>query len=305
MVKFTPFVMSEIAKYLKRQAVDTFKLGLEIIEISLFFVILFICSMFEFLFHDTFSVVYIVLDTFVLFLPLFLIARNIRYFNELYKYFTQHPVRSSGFAFLLILILPLIISSLLAEGSERHTMVRNGLLAFSTFSLIFNAVLDTMVFQIKIIRSAIVDVILEKRATEKKDILVIITTYSNIILIFTLLYLLMQALSDGGAFKSIMVPRTDVSASLYLALIDCFYYSVITISTLGYGDIYPTAWYSKLIVIVEVVTGLSLLTFSLGIILSGRNPEDPRVGKLFAILTKVTQAGKANPRRKPGRRHKP
>jgi hypothetical protein len=38
-----------------------------------------------------------------------------------------------------------------------------------------------------------------------------------------------------------------------------FYYSVVTLTTLGFGDIVPTIWYSKLIVMTQVIVGYVLL----------------------------------------------
>ncbi len=44
---------------------------------------------------------------------------------------------------------------------------------------------------------------------------------------------------------------------------DCIYFSVITIATLGYGDISPNLWYVKLASIVEVICGFAIFVFAI------------------------------------------
>jgi hypothetical protein len=52
--------------------------------------------------------------------------------------------------------------------------------------------------------------------------------------------------------------------NVFLSVVDCLHFSVITLSTVGYGDIYPTAWYSKLIVDVEILLGLGINILTIG-----------------------------------------
>ncbi len=56
--------------------------------------------------------------------------------------------------------------------------------------------------------------------------------------------------------------------------IDYFYFSVVTATTLGYGDIVPSGWLIKLISIIEVTFGVVFLTAILTVILAFRHPED-------------------------------
>ena len=49
---------------------------------------------------------------------------------------------------------------------------------------------------------------------------------------------------------------------------DFMYFSVITLATVGYGDIHPTSWGMRLVVSLEVLTGLILIGVALGLLLS-------------------------------------
>jgi Ion channel len=47
-------------------------------------------------------------------------------------------------------------------------------------------------------------------------------------------------------------------ARIGLAYMDCFHYSVVTGSTVGFGDIHPTRWYTKLLTDVQILLSLGL-----------------------------------------------
>ncbi|WP_219079322.1 potassium channel family protein [Vibrio parahaemolyticus] len=49
---------------------------------------------------------------------------------------------------------------------------------------------------------------------------------------------------------------------------DSIYFSIVTITTLGYGDILPVHWLSKILVIVEVLMGVMFLAVMIGLIIS-------------------------------------
>jgi hypothetical protein len=50
----------------------------------------------------------------------------------------------------------------------------------------------------------------------------------------------------------------------FLSIIDCLHFSIATLSTVGFGDMYPTTWYSKLAVDVEILMGLGLTVLTVG-----------------------------------------
>lgn len=51
---------------------------------------------------------------------------------------------------------------------------------------------------------------------------------------------------------------------------NCLHFSTVTIATLGYGDIIPTKWYSKLAADLEVLMGIVFVSLSLGRVLASR-----------------------------------
>lgn len=49
-----------------------------------------------------------------------------------------------------------------------------------------------------------------------------------------------------------------------LIYFDSLYYSIITLSTVGFGDIAPLMWYSKIAVSLEVIIGQFFLLLTIG-----------------------------------------
>ena len=50
----------------------------------------------------------------------------------------------------------------------------------------------------------------------------------------------------------------------FLSYVDCFHYSCVSITTLGYGDMLPTKWYTKLLTDIEVILGMGVAIVGLG-----------------------------------------
>lgn len=53
-------------------------------------------------------------------------------------------------------------------------------------------------------------------------------------------------------------------SNVLLAFVDCLHFSVASLSTVGYGDIYPTVWYAKLAVDVQILMGLGITVLAVG-----------------------------------------
>jgi hypothetical protein len=66
--------------------------------------------------------------------------------------------------------------------------------------------------------------------------------------------------------------RPEARLSLIL---DCLHLSIITMTTVGYGDISPALWYSKLAVDIQALTGIMLFVVALGLLLSDKTVNYP------------------------------
>jgi len=93
-------------------------------------------------------------------------------------------------------------------------------------------------------------------------------TYLFTCVSFAIIYLILNDNID----HSFAIPSSETYFSLPIAL----YFSLITITTTGYGDIYPTADLSRLVVGCEIFTGL-LYQFS-----------------IFSLLTTFIASSKSN-----------
>ena len=80
------------------------------------------------------------------------------------------------------------------------------------------------------------------------------------------------ALARQRSFKDVAVFRPG---ALWAVLWDCQHLSVITITTVGYGNISPNAWYAKAATNLEALTGTALLVVALALLL-GSHPKPPK-----------------------------
>jgi len=78
---------------------------------------------------------------------------------------------------------------------------------------------------------------------------------------------LILVLAFGASYYAMSVAN-PTSFSRQLSILDSIYFSVITIATVGYGDIAPVAGHAKILTIFEVLLGLLYILFIVGIFLS-------------------------------------
>lgn len=108
----------------------------------------------------------------------------------------------------------------------------------------------------------------------REELLVsLIAVYIQVTVIFANIYFLTQAISidTNAALPAIkmsdelrLINRADNPMLFGIILyVDSLYYSFITITTLGYGDITPENWYTKMLSVLHVTSGIYLIGISL------------------------------------------
>ena len=122
---------------------------------------------------------------------------------------------------------------------------------------------------------------------QKHIIVRIVQLFIAIVFSFSVGYYYLQLFSNNSAFTGmnriespnpILEPLEEMDYLEHLllvppanTLVDCVYYSVVTITTLGYGDIRPSTNLAKIISIVEVLAGLIIVVLALGSVVGNRS----------------------------------
>jgi hypothetical protein len=120
--------------------------------------------------------------------------------------------------------------------------------------------------------------------SQKELLTIIITAYFSIIILFGAVYYSMALAGDydnlsysvdrafNGMDQSLFaLENKEITFQLEnraLVALDSLYLSVVTITTVGFGDITPNQWYSKIAVMIEALTGTTLLVLALGMVFS-------------------------------------
>jgi len=186
----------------------------------------------------------------------------------LYNYFRkarQQPLYLIGIIFYYLIIITIIM--FMASHPPVRNFIKNieGPL-ISTIN--FFGIIAVHLFLIKY---SFVDVILRKRKSNKEDIFIILLTYVTLAVSFGYYYGI-YAMANEGAFHGIDKIEIDNAQDL-IPYLEYVYFSFITLTSVGYGDIYPLHTAVKIVVIIESVLGPLLLSFSLGMILSNNSDE--------------------------------
>jgi hypothetical protein len=136
---------------------------------------------------------------------------------------------------------------------------------------------DLLLIQILAVASGI------RLGSNRRELLTIIQSVLATVTIFALIYYYMQLFSENRAFENMTPIEVEArgifakSAFFYQAIsqvprvetvVDCFYFSLITITTVGYGDIHPATTAAKLVSMAEIIFGYLLLVLSIGAISS-------------------------------------
>jgi hypothetical protein len=125
-------------------------------------------------------------------------------------------------------------------------------------------------------------VIRESTAARRNDLFLIAFTYASVIVGFGVVYLLLESAVGKEVFAFSRFPTK-------IRLIDNLYMSGITIATVGYGDIVPAFWFTKLLVVFESLIGIwltaTVLGFFIGSLLSFQQQDQQR--KWYAGIQRI------------------
>ena len=113
-----------------------------------------------------------------------------------------------------------------------------------------------------ILKYVFTDFFRRRRKIVPKDVVVVITTYITIAISFGLLYTVLSLLSSKQVFNGITQDLPQIE--FYFKHI---YFSFITITTVGYGDVYPLTMLAQFLVVVEIITGIVLTNVILGLVI--------------------------------------
>ena len=112
---------------------------------------------------------------------------------------------------------------------------------------------------------------------EETSLSSIVLVYFEFLLFFAFMYFLTVSQTDGDAISGLHPVKSIYEAGhlyeyggwqawhdLVLRFWDCFHFSVVTQTTLGYGDMLPKTVAAKVLVEMQVLIGLYLIVVSIG-----------------------------------------
>lgn len=169
--------------------------------------------------------------------------------------FKDGPLKSSCLILYYLLIVPIV--DIFLELSEIDKELK-----YFFYFLSFINVLLLITSHIMLLKYVFTDFFKRKRQIVPNDITIIINTYITLAISFGLVYTIISFFSDDIAFNNI--PKTLEEFEFYFRHI---YFSFITITTIGYGDIYPLTTIGQFLVMIEVITGMILTNVILGLVI--------------------------------------
>lgn len=169
--------------------------------------------------------------------------------------FKDGPLKSSCLILYYLLIVPIVDIFLGLSEIDKE-------LKYFFYFLSFINVLLLITSHIMLLKYVFTDFFKRKRQIVPNDITIIITTYITLAISFGLVYTIISFFNDDIAFNNI--PKTLEEFEFYFRHI---YFSFITITTIGYGDIYPLTTIGQFLVTIEVITGMILTNVILGLVI--------------------------------------
>jgi hypothetical protein len=194
----------------------------------------------------------------VIFMNLLPIATFILKFRKAKK----RPIFFIGFVFYYLIILPSWTAFTISNGlmQELNTAIND---LFITNIIIGLNIFFLLISQIFIMKYVFIDIITGHRKASNSDIGIVFLTYITLGITFGFLYVVLLR-NNHDAISGMLVNDYN-GLEIYFRSI---YFSFITLTSVGYGEVLPLSLLAQLLVILESVMGVLLLSFSLGIVFS-------------------------------------
>lgn len=156
----------------------------------------------------------------------------------------------------LILFMPLIqFTADILALKQQHIII---------FSIITVVNLILLVYNLgALFKYSFIDVLFGKRKIVPSDLIITFLSYITMGVSYGFLYAMISVASDGKAFRGIS--EFNFTLGYYFEHI---YYSFVTLTTAGYGDITPISTVARFATVIEILGGIMLINIILGITLS-------------------------------------
>ena len=169
--------------------------------------------------------------------------------------FRDGPLKATALIFYYLILVPIINFSLNLRQETSDLRYFFYLLSFINIMLLIAC-------HIIILKYVFSDFLRRRRKVVPADVIVVITTYITIAISFGLLYTILSLFSSTPVFNGIT--RDLPQVEFYFKHV---YFSFITITTVGYGDVYPLTMLAQFLVVVEIITGIVLTNVILGLVI--------------------------------------
>lgn len=169
--------------------------------------------------------------------------------------FRDGPLKATALIFYYLILVPIINFSLNLRQETSD-------LRYFFYLLSFINIILLIACHIIILKYVFSDFLRRRRKVVPADVIVVITTYITIAISFGLLYTILSLFSSTPVFNGIT--RELPQVEFYFKHV---YFSFITITTVGYGDVYPLTMLAQFLVVVEIITGIVLTNVILGLVI--------------------------------------
>jgi hypothetical protein len=191
--------------------------------------------------------------------------------------FIGHIVLSAVAALLALVPMTLI---LIFSGGDNAFNAADALFTIIFLPLLFTIWLHFIWLNLRSVRANV------RISGNRREVSGVLQALLAVIFSFSVLYYYLQLFSDNSAFvgmypiqfgsdfRSPTTVERLIIVPAWNTVVDCIYFSVVTISTLGYGDIRPDTAVAKLATSAEVITGFILIVLALGSVMSDKVLHD-------------------------------